>query len=95
MTESHLLSFFVSPAASQIFEAGRLVGQATPTGTRRAGGWDQFGLSSNADFAEVLFLSEVPDEPTRQRIEGYLAHKWGLSGQLPAMHPYRFAPPGI
>ena len=93
-SESHLLSFFVS-ATSQIFEAGQLVGQTPVTGTRRAGRWDQIGLNSNADFAEMLFLSEVPDEPTRQRIEGYLAHKWGLAAQLPALHPYRFSPPGI
>ena len=29
----------------------------------------------------------------RQKIEGYLAHKWGLVGSLSGSHAYRFAPP--
>jgi hypothetical protein len=44
-------------------------------------------------FAEVLaFGSKLPDA-TRQKIEGYLAHKWGLSGNLPSNHPYKLAHP--
>lgn len=30
---------------------------------------------------------------TRQRIEGYLAWKWGLQGSLPSAHPYRWSAP--
>jgi hypothetical protein len=30
---------------------------------------------------------------TTQRIEGYLAWKWGLQGNLPSNHPYKSAPP--
>ncbi len=29
----------------------------------------------------------------RQRMEGYLAHRWGLASSLAASHPYRNAPP--
>jgi hypothetical protein len=29
----------------------------------------------------------------RQKLEGYLAHKWGLTDNLPANHPYKNAPP--
>ena len=29
----------------------------------------------------------------RQKVEGYLAHKWGLEGNLPAGHPYKSSPP--
>ena len=29
----------------------------------------------------------------RQKIEGYLAHKWGLAASLPADHPYKDAAP--
>jgi hypothetical protein len=61
----------------------RLGGNGTPTG------------GSDADWGEVIILRQVPDEPTRQKIEGYLAHKWGLTGSLAASHPYKFAPPGI
>jgi hypothetical protein len=31
----------------------------------------------------------------RQRIEGYLAHKWGLVGSLPSGHPYKTAAPTL
>jgi hypothetical protein len=29
----------------------------------------------------------------RQKIEGYLAWKWGIQASLPAAHPYRNAAP--
>jgi len=33
------------------------------------------------------------DEANRQKIEGYLAHKWGLAANLPVDHPYKDAAP--
>lgn len=44
--------------------------------------------------AEYILVPDVTTE-TRQRIEGYLAHKWGLRGQLPAGHPYRSRLPWV
>jgi len=44
-------------------------------------------------IAEILCLSTGVDASTRQNIEGYLAHKWGLSVQLPGDHPHKTAPP--
>ena len=41
---------------------------------------------------EIIFLTHNL-ESERQKIEGYLAHKWGLQGLLPAGHPYKAAPP--
>jgi Peptidase family C25/Propeptide_C25/Calx-beta domain len=43
-------------------------------------------------FGEVLVASNMTVE-TRQKIEGYLAHKWGLTANLPSNHPYKDAPP--
>jgi hypothetical protein len=34
------------------------------------------------------------NQAERQTIEGYLAHKWGLAGNLPAAHPHKAAAPG-
>jgi len=31
----------------------------------------------------------------RQKIEGYLAHKWGLEGNLPSGHPYKTQKPTV
>lgn len=45
-------------------------------------------------IAEVVFEDSV-ETNKRQTIEGYLAHKWGLEGQLPDDHPFNQDPPGI
>jgi hypothetical protein len=44
-------------------------------------------------FAEVVAVSSAPSTDTRERIEGYLAHKWGLTSGLPGGHPYKTDPP--
>lgn len=43
----------------------------------------------NCVIAEFLCLQSAPSDPTRQKIEGYLANKWGLTANLPAGHPYK------
>jgi Zn-dependent protease with chaperone function len=40
-------------------------------------------------FAEVIVSSTLLSTLNRQRIEGYLAHKWGLEANLPNDHPYK------
>jgi hypothetical protein len=42
----------------------------------------------NGYMAEILVFSKALTVADRQRIEGYLAWKWGLQSQLPALHPY-------
>ncbi len=44
------------------------------------------------EVSEVVILEDVSD-PTKEKIEGYLAHKWGLEAFLPSNHPYISAPP--
>ncbi len=44
-------------------------------------------------IAEIVLVSEVVSTNTRQKVEGYLAHKWGLTANLPADHPYKTAVP--
>ena len=53
------------------------------------------GASNGAivDFAEMLVLTTAPTLDNTQRIEGYLAHKWGLTANLPADHPYKVNTP--
>jgi len=38
---------------------------------------------------EVVIFDDYLNEPVRQKIEGYLAHKWGLTADLPSDHPYK------
>lgn len=46
------------------------------------------------DIAEVLVGGATLDTNERQKIEGYLAHKYGLEANLPSDHPYKSAAPG-
>jgi len=45
------------------------------------------------NLGELLFAREVWSTDTRQKVEGYLAHKWGLTGNLPSGHPYKSVAP--
>lgn len=46
-------------------------------------------------IGEMIFYNSVLSTTNRQRIEGYLAWKWGLVASLPANHPFKNAPPGL
>jgi len=46
----------------------------------------------NFTFAEMIMVQST-DAATRQRIEGYLAHKWDLTANLPSGHPYKSTAP--
>ncbi|MGA0715722.1 MAG: hypothetical protein ACO3OO_10680, partial [Gemmobacter sp.] len=60
----------------------------------RIGGWQKPGEGRyfDGEFAEIIFIASVSDAD-RQRLEGYLAHKWGLAGSLPAGHPWKAVAP--
>ena len=42
---------------------------------------------------EIIFYNSVLNTTQRQQVEGYLAWKWGLQGNLPSNHPYKSAAP--
>lgn len=55
------------------------------------------GLSANACkgwIGEVVMLNGV-DSESIEKIEGYLAWKWGLDDELPGGHPYKDEPPPL
>ena len=43
--------------------------------------------------AEMITTTSALPIMERQKIEGYLAHKWGLNGKLPSNHPYKLGHP--
>ena len=59
-----------------------------------------FGLMRNRGFstfpdgyaAEFVLVPSVLSTTDRQKMEGYLAHKWGLASKLPGNHPYKLSP---
>lgn len=40
-------------------------------------------------YSEIIFTDGTEDLATQQMIEGYLAHQWGLTADLPSDHPYK------
>jgi hypothetical protein len=63
---------------------------ALAIGARNQGGYNQF---LRGVIAEVVLYTRVLTTNERQRIEGYLAWKWGLQASLPGSHPYSSAAP--
>ena len=85
----------------RIFVNAAIASVATRSSDLSTGAFS-FGIgypSGNANHAsdnlvgEMLLLPALPDDSLRQKIEGYLAHKWGLELGLPSDHPYKSAAP--
>lgn len=49
-------------------------------------GWD-------GSLPEVVICDAVLSQSDREKLEGYLAHKWGLTSNLPGTHPYKSTAP--
>jgi hypothetical protein len=59
------------------------------------GGWDQDGTRTmNGGISEMLIYNTVLSTTDRQKLEGYLSHKWWRDGSvLPGGHPHKTGPP--
>lgn len=49
----------------------------------------------HGNYYELILLSSVITTSDRLKVEGYLAHKWGLLNKLTSNHPYILNPPVI
>lgn len=58
-------------------------------------GTDQYGSYGIGDIAEIVIIDQTDNTTQRQKMEGYLAWKWGLEGDLPNDHPYKNAAPTV
>lgn len=54
-----------------------------------------FGAFPEMYMGEIVALDSEPNDILRQKIEGYLAYKWGLTTNLPVTHPYKNTPPYV
>lgn len=73
---------------------GSLTGQAASTTVSYAVQLFDFGGARlNGDLAEVIIITASVGQSVREKIEGYLAHKWGLTANLPVAHPYKTTAP--
>lgn len=52
-------------------------------------------VESNGDLAELIAIEGTVSTDTREKLEGYLAHKWGQAALLDAGHTYKSAAPTL
>lgn len=46
-------------------------------------------------IAEFIVIDSLTDLTAQQKMEGYLAHKWGVDANLPVGHPYKLEAPTV
>jgi hypothetical protein len=98
-TESARLFTFRKPfGAKELFVDGGARNAANSNSDPLLG-WNGAALGRYADrfyqgvLYEVLIYNSALDDEARMKVEGYLAHKWAIAGNLPANHPYKTGPP--
>ena len=47
------------------------------------------GESTDSQIGDFIIIPTALNDEDRLKLEGYLAHKWGLAGDLPEGHPYK------
>ena len=72
--------------------------QSVYTGANTASVWTLGANTVNSELAlmdlyEFIVIDGTVSTDTRQKTEGYLAHKWGLTSSLPNDHPYKSTAP--
>ena len=71
--------------------------QDTGTGSGTIGGnkhikFNKYAQIGDSDWGEAIFVEDA-SQTNSEKIEGYLAHKWGLISELPSNHPYKSSAP--
>jgi uncharacterized repeat protein (TIGR02543 family) len=99
-SSGNVLDYVWTPGISkQIFANGTSQGTTTNAGNigTMAGGGRIGNVVGQGmyggDIAEIIFITGTVSAADRERMEGYLAHKWQLQAQLPPAHPYKTAAP--
>jgi hypothetical protein len=86
-----VLTFQVEGGAYALYVNGTNMGEGTDSQTVAA--LDTLGGNFKGEIAETVAYDRLLPGLAREKIEGYLAHKWGLENQLPSTHKYSVALP--
>ena len=78
------------PMPKDIF---RMEAPATLTQTWWVMGGSPSYTNWEGGLGELIVTDGTEDFATEQKVEGYLAHKWGLTDILPSIHPYKTEAP--
>ena len=91
-------SAFTENGAASAVGAAFLVSQTgllAQAATWRLGAGTPGFAPLNGYIAEIVTTNTLLSTDDRQKLEGYLAWKWGLEANLPADHPYKNTPPTV
>jgi len=77
-------------ANSQPPTANSLIANDT---TMISAGYQPNTFKTTGDIFEIIYIGDSVSLSDQQKIEGYLAHKWGLTSNLPVDHPYKSVAP--
>lgn len=70
------------------------VGNTNTTDTLNIGARNNgSAIPMNGNLHEIIIYAAELSTTNRQKVEGYLANKWGLTANLPSDHPYKNAAP--
>jgi len=95
-----LVSATQNSGTNDIFMNGAVVGTSaianqTSTTHLRLRIGDSNDQNLIVTFHEIIFIAGPVDTDNNQKIEGYLAWKWGLESNLDTGHPYKNEPPKL
>jgi len=104
-TDAHVLSYVLPSARNRqdVWRNGTLAGTSTDirgtmtsvtelyVGARASNG----AYAYDGRIGELIFIESGLSESDRQKLEGYLAWKWGLEANLPSGHPYKDTAPTV
>jgi len=88
---------YSSSIFDRLYRDGEVVGELANTdafnftNTLNVGRWE-LGRYLQGDIAEIVISQ---DTTAIDKVFGYLAHKWGLTANLPVAHPYKTTPPYV
>ena len=92
--------FVTGPSNLFVYSDGNLLSSSGAASSVAVGGSIAIGsrFSETISFyqgeiSEIVFVNGAIATDNRQKLEGYLAHKWGLTANLPNGHPYKASAP--
>lgn len=85
------------PSQASYLTTGTQAWSSNSTSGFQIGGRQQGGTVNYGDkyISEIICCAFNPSSLLRQKIEGYLAHKWRLTASLPMDHPFKTFPPRL
>lgn len=82
-------------ASAALTSAGATTSDTSASIDLSLGGYHSGVLGTDSDVAAVVIGNAALTTDDRQRLEGWAAHKYGLTANLPSGHPYKTVAPTV